>query len=189
VITLGLQNFRGQQDFDLSVDVSQALVDTLAWCTRDEPQSIQNLRSSALEPSAVLLMSPWRQEEDIKHWLELKLASYSTAVNTLRQRRADYVKSVRPERLDVAKAQALGRLLLYNPLETVNDEAAVPVSRGFFDGEDAPPWDTWFWYSNKTVFSWVPNSRVADAHAGISANPVDCIRWADWLDLPGLLNR
>ena len=81
----------------------------------------------------------------------------------------------------------MGKLLLYEFMETVSDGAAAISSRGFFDVEDAPPWDTWFWYAGGTIFCWVPNLLVIDAQAGIDANPVDCIRWAVWSKLPALL--
>jgi len=81
---------------------------------------------------------------------------------------------------DLAMAQSQGRLLLYEPLETVDDGAAAVSSQGFFDVEDAPPWDTWFVYSGGSIFCWVPNSLVKKAQAGIDANPVDCIHWCDW---------
>jgi hypothetical protein len=77
-------------------------------------------------------------------------------------------------------AKSRGRLLLYEPLETVTDGASDSSSRGFFDIEDAPPWDMWFLYSRGSIFSWVPEALAQDAQAGIDANPVDCIHWCHW---------
>ena len=57
---------------------------------------------------------------------------------------------------DLAMARSQGRLLLYEPLETVDDGAASASSQGFFDVEDAPPWDTWFVYSRGSIFCWSP---------------------------------
>jgi hypothetical protein len=74
-------------------------------------------------------------------------------------------------------------------METVSDGAAEASSRGFFDAEDAPPWDTWFWFKENTIFCWVPESLISRAQAGIDANPVDCIRWADWPKLSALIYR
>jgi hypothetical protein len=75
------------------------------------------------------------------------------------------------------------KLLLYFPLETVHDGAAEAASRGFYDIEDAPPWDTWFLYENDAVFCCVPEPAISAAQAGIDANPVDCIHWANWSEL------
>ncbi len=91
----------------------------------------------------------------------------------------DLLRDASTQPMRVAEAQVLGRLLLYEPTETVSDGAAQAASRGFFDAEDAPPWDTWFWLKESTIFCWVPESLISDAQAGIDANPVDCIRWAD----------
>jgi hypothetical protein len=41
-----------------------------------------------------------------------------------------------------AVAQTRGKLLRYEPLETVTDGSSESLSHGFFDIEDAPPWDT-----------------------------------------------
>jgi hypothetical protein len=70
-------------------------------------------------------------------------------------------------------AQSNGRLLIYYPEETLQDGAAEFASHGFFDLEDAPPWDTWFLYAGGAILSWVPNSLIESAQAGIDANPVD----------------
>jgi hypothetical protein len=76
-----------------------------------------------------------------------------------------------------------GKLLLYEPLETVTDGSSEFSSHGFFNIEDAPPWNTWFLYSGGKIFSWVPEALVHNAQAGIDANPVDCIHWCDWSEL------
>lgn len=70
-----------------------------------------------------------------------------------------------------------GRLLRYEPRENVSDGASRYASNGFFDPNDAPPWDTWVGYSDGTLTSWVPDPLVPLAQAGIDANAVDCIGW------------
>jgi hypothetical protein len=70
-----------------------------------------------------------------------------------------------------------GRLLHYDPRENVSDGASRYASNGFFDPNDAPPWDTWVDYSDGTLTSWVPDLLVPLAQAGIDANVVDCIGW------------
>jgi hypothetical protein len=73
----------------------------------------------------------------------------------------------------------MGRLLIYNPRENVADGASRYSSKGFFDFSDAPPWDTWVYYAQGELISWVPADLVPIAQEGIDANPVECIRWAD----------
>ncbi len=76
-------------------------------------------------------------------------------------------------------SQLRGRLLLYIPSENVSDGASRFASKGFFDAYDCPPWDLWLQYSGRTLISWVPGVLFPLAQAGIDANAVDCIRWAD----------
>ena len=71
-----------------------------------------------------------------------------------------------------------GRLLLYEPQETVDDGAAQVSSQGFYDVRDAPPWDTWVTLQGRSIVCWVPELLIPLAQAGIDANPVDCIHWA-----------
>jgi hypothetical protein len=110
---------------------------------------------------------------------ERKRESYQSAVNAINANRSALVRDTNLEVADPAVAESKGRLLLYEPLETVTDGASDSSSRGFFDIEDAPPWDTWFLCSEGSIFSWVPEALVPDAQAGIDANPVDCIHWCD----------
>lgn len=72
---------------------------------------------------------------------------------------------------------SVGRLLTYVPVENVADGAAEFESNGFFDFEDAPPWDTWIAYSDSTLLSWVPTQLIPLVQRGIDVNPVGCIRW------------
>ena len=91
--------------------------------------------------------------------------------------RAKLIRGVGTLVPDEAELSSQGKLLLYMPLENVSDGAASASSLGFYDLEDAPPWNTWFLYSKETIFSFVPNALIRSAQAGIDANPVDCIRW------------
>ena len=72
-----------------------------------------------------------------------------------------------------------GRLLSYVPSENVADGTSRYASKGFFDPDDAPPWDTWLHYSDGTLVSWVPDVLLPLAQAGIDANCVACIGWVD----------
>jgi hypothetical protein len=157
--------------------VLQALSETVAWCLRRSLQHDQ-FRSSELDPSALLKVPPF-SESNIGVWLEKKRESYQSAINAITANRSALVRDRNIKVADSAVAESKGRLLLYEPLETVTDGASDSSSRGFFDIEDAPPWDTWFLYSEGSIFSWVPEALVQNAQAGIDANPVDCIHWCD----------
>jgi hypothetical protein len=70
-----------------------------------------------------------------------------------------------------------GKFLLYVPEENVSDGASELFSLGFFDENDAPPWDTWVAFSKNTLLSWVPSELVHLVQHGIDVNAVDCIHW------------
>ena len=157
--------------------VLQALSETVAWCL-PRPLQQDQFRSRELDPSALLRVPPFG-ESNIGVWLEKKPESHQSAINAINANRSALVRDRNIKVADSAVAKSKGRLLLYEPLETVTDGASDASSRGFFDIEDAPPWDTWFLYSEGSIFSWVPEALVQDAQAGIDANPVDCIHWCD----------
>lgn len=77
-----------------------------------------------------------------------------------------------------------GKILLYTPCENVSDGASRFASSGFFDPNDCPPWDTWLHYSDRTLLSYGPEMLIPLAQAGIDANAVDCIKWANELKCP-----
>ena len=141
-----------------------------------------------LDPSAMLSI-PTLNELGIGSFVKAKRDSYQQAIESIRRKRSELLCSAAAESVEAGAAQVQGRLLLYEPMETVSDGAAEASSHGFFDAEDAPPWDTWFWLKESTICCWVPQSLISDAQAGIDANPVDCIRWAEWAKLPALINR
>lgn len=49
-----------------------------------------------------------------------------------------------------------GRILLYAPDDNLFDGAAKYSSKGFFDVNNVPPWDTWVCYVDTYLVSWVP---------------------------------
>jgi hypothetical protein len=71
-----------------------------------------------------------------------------------------------------------GRLLLYSPDENLCDGAAQYTSKGFFDVDNIPPWDTWVCFFEQYLVSWVPPKLVELANQGIDVNPERCILWA-----------
>ena len=77
-----------------------------------------------------------------------------------------------------------GRLLLYAPDENLCDGAAQSSSKGFFDVDNIPPWDTWVCFVDRYLVSWVPPQLLDLANQGINANPEQCILWAPNTGLP-----
>lgn len=105
--------------------------------------------------------------------------SRQAIVDAVIERRSSVLKSLPWQNSSPAATEPVGRLLLYVPSENVSDGASRFVSKVFFDAFDCPPWDLWVFYSDRTLVSWVPEVLFSLAQAGIDANPVECIRWAD----------
>jgi hypothetical protein len=72
-----------------------------------------------------------------------------------------------------------GGLLQYDYDLNVEDGAAAYDSKGFFDDQSAPPWDTWVCYCRESVVSYVPRILCGLAQRGIEVDPVECVRWVD----------
>jgi hypothetical protein len=77
-----------------------------------------------------------------------------------------------------------GRLLLYAPDENLCDGAAQSSSKGFFDVDNLPPWDTWVCFVDRYLVSWVPPQLLDLANQGVDVNPEQCILWTSDTDLP-----
>jgi hypothetical protein len=100
------------------------------------------------------------------------------------EKRVEVVRSVIAKRAEVLLLTEhptdlnAGKLLLYSPDENLADGAARYASRGFFDDDNVPPWDTWVAFSDDTLLTWVPPQLLELAQRGIDVNPECCIRWA-----------
>jgi hypothetical protein len=164
----------------LSPVLLQTLSETAAWCSQRERLG-SSFRSPELDPSAILEMPKFPDDkESIKAWIEVKRDSYRRATQWINQTRSELLKAAGIETLTATDALSKIKLLVYEPLETVDDGAAEAASIGFYDLQDAPPWDTWFLYADRAVFCCVPEFSITRAQDGIDANPVDCIHWANW---------
>lgn len=100
-------------------------------------------------------------------------------VETLCDARATLLREAAAAVSSAAVDLAGGRLLRYDYDCNVKDGAAAYDSKGFFDDESAPPWDTWVCYYGESVIAYVPRILCGLAQRGIEVDPVECIRWAD----------
>jgi hypothetical protein len=167
-------------EIEPSPDMLQVIAETMAWCLYRE-QSGKPMRSPELDPSDIFDIPEWSHEsERIEAWIEKKRNCYRRAVPWINETRAELLKASNVETFEANDVLSTSRLLIYEPLETVDDGAAEAGSMGFYDVHDAPPWDTWFLYADHAVFCCVPEFAISQAQDGIDANPVDCIRWGDW---------
>lgn len=82
-------------------------------------------------------------------------------------------------------------MLIYFPDDDLADGAAEVESEGFFDINNAPPWDTWLAMvedvgrreRNPYLLAWVPGELIHVAQRGIDVNPEECILWLDNCDV------
>jgi len=130
-----------------------------------KPPLAHQLRTLALKPNSVI--GDTRSDTEKKALVASVIHKRSELLNSQGQ-------GTLP---DVGGSQGNGRMLIYVPEENVADGASEAVSSGFFDLYDAPPWDTWVAYSDRTLLAWVPPQLIGLAQSGIDVNPVDCIHW------------
>jgi hypothetical protein len=165
---------------DLSPGILRSISETLTWCSFRQPFG-RPFRTHDLDPTAILDIPVFSHElGSIEAWIERKRDCYRRAISWINETRAELLKAGKIEALEANEVLSRCKLLMYEPLETVDDGAAEAASMGFYDLHDAPPGDNWFLYADHAVFCCIPEFAISLAQNGIDANPVDCIHWADW---------
>jgi hypothetical protein len=170
------------------------LAETIAWSSARSFPGVGRLRTAELRPS---LLGPL-QSDTMGEWGDADIRR--SVVETVADERARLLHAAGGYPQKAYGDLAGGRLLLYAPDDNLFDGAAEFSSQGFFDVNNAPPWDTWVCYVRDSeqerqiwagyeryeafsvLVSWVPPSLLKPAHEGIWANPEQCIAWADTVD-------
>ena len=79
-----------------------------------------------------------------------------------------------------------GKLLVYGPMSSLAEGHVAQVTRGFFDLDESPPWDTWIWLQTgpstaKTeetlLVCWVPPELIDLVQAGMDVQSAGWVRW------------
>jgi hypothetical protein len=122
---------------------------------------LEQLRNRTLRPNGSLAEARAEQVRD-------------EIVRSVIVRRSEFVRG-----RELSPDENAGKLLVYAPEENLADGAAQLESKGFFDGDNVPPWDTWVAFSHGILLSWIPPQFVGLAQNGIDVNPECCIRWMD----------
>jgi hypothetical protein len=117
-----------------------------------------------------------------------ELKPHSFLPDPSREKSNKIVRGVVSRRAEILRSQnrsptptdqlADGKLVLFSPEETLIDGGARYSSKGFFDVDNVPPWDTWVAFEEQYVIGWVPPPLIELANAGVDANPEQCILWA-----------
>jgi hypothetical protein len=152
--------------------VRARIAQAASWCSaRLRADDLQHsLRTADLEPG------------------EMTAAS----VEALAEARARHLSSA-----GAAVAEPAGRLLAFDPGQSLSDGAAAAASRLFFDDDNTPPWDTWVTFVAEApqsakrwtefdsyLLCWIPAELSAVVQRAIDVNPEQCIRWAADLERP-----
>ena len=103
----------------------------------------------------------------------------AAVVEQLSERRAQLLRDLNAYAQVSSCELANGKPLRYEPDFNVSDGASQDSTYGYFDRNDAPPWDTWICFTDRSLISWVPPSLVDLVRLGIDVNPFDCVGWVD----------
>jgi hypothetical protein len=180
-------------------DLRKAILETIAWCvpraTKTDPG--HSLRTILPEPKG--LAEVYDPPPRVPVEFAVRLAPWARErqeiVAGIVSRRASQLVGQDLRRSERSLLEEAGSFLLYDPDSNLSDGCAEMLSGGFFDVDNAPPWDTWIWYLvepdletrvrvawSSYLVAWVPSELVDLADVGIDVNPERCIRWAGDLD-------
>jgi hypothetical protein len=143
----------------------RSLAATIAWCGDGTytPNRSEHLRSAQLRPPI-----------DIANNTD-SLDVVRGAVQCVIDRRCTYLGLDRDANISVDLAG--GRLLAFYPQVTIFDGWAAIESNGFFDPANVPPWDTWIFFIDDFLISFVPQRFINNVESGLITNAEECILW------------
>src|SRR5512143_1583562 len=146
---------RSEPDISVSPQpFRERLAETVSWCLRraDQQPLGEALRSTALAPPVA---APWPDT------VKAVAAARVLALGRSWRRSLDPL--------------AGGRLLIHFPTPPHSRGVAGAASGGYFDTQDAPPWDTWAAYieeANRSyLVAWVPPQAIAAVTAALEHAP------------------
>ncbi len=171
------------------------ILDVMNWVSYSmRNTSSYNYRSKAFEQDArgTHLMDPPRiLLETLIDPSILPIDRYR-AVENLCRHRHDRIKH---QNVSSNSSAALGRCLVFDTEQSLFDGSSSNVSGGFFDVNNAPPWDTWILYRiednnipgkfnswSSYLVTWVPVPMVDIVQDAIDVNPEQCLAWASDID-------
>src|SRR5689334_16323998 len=122
----------------------ESLSETVAWCeahisASDASDSLRNL-----EPKQQFLISQGVQ------------------VFYVQNSRHHELWMMGRREIPLVKNLCGGRLLAYFPFDSLAGDAAEKASRGFFDVDNIPPFDTWVWLVEETKTVTFPDGSPAE---------------------------
>jgi len=161
---------RSQRTFDV---VGPHLAEAAAWCLvkGNVADPVSSLRSAALSA----------MRSDTTEALETSALLVEVAAVIARRQR---LLSALPD--PDWSSWTEGRVVVYFPDDNLACGASSVTSRGFFDVNNTPPWDSWIGAGvcngRPFILSFVPAAFVATINRAIHHNPEACIIWLDDAD-------
>lgn len=167
----------------LNAEITLPLAEAIAWCARyaraDDAHA--STRSEMLCPPVMSLP----RQKVLDTLLQAPGAAKAAVEFVTQARRMELVRRQIPI-VPVDQHLGGGRILT-TTLDTDSCEAATEVSNGFYDLDDLPGWDTWFWHERTdcpwgAIYCWVPSHLIELAQRGMDVIPVLCVEWAKSLE-------
>ncbi|MBS1994121.1 MAG: hypothetical protein JSS83_26605 [Cyanobacteria bacterium SZAS LIN-3] len=167
----------------------QRVSETREWCamhlSADDLQG--SLRSAELgTPSLNFSWAPsWDVRRPASEWNQLRTDEDSRRswVDTLSDRRSKRLADAGSYPRTACEHTTAQQFLVYLPGTNLADGAAATVSRGYFDDDNIPPWDTWLMYcpaysGEAKLISWVPPELMDLIDSAMRCNAEECLYWA-----------
>jgi hypothetical protein len=167
----------------MTEEVALRLAETVAWCNLHAraDDTATSTRSPALCPPVMALPRGQR----LPFLLDTP-GEPAAAVEFVCQARRRELARLGIPIVSVGPDMAGGRVL-FTTIDTDSSEAATGLSNGYYDLDDLPGWDTWFWHRPTdrawgAIYCWVPDRLVKLARDGMDVIPVMWVEWADSLE-------
>lgn len=164
------------------------------WVTRGKVRKMKDEASqmlteanlNAIRPLADQLRSPTLKPDPQLSNLKATDEDRAALIEPLCKNRACLLR--KSDRYpDLSTAPILnGKILRYALENSCADKAPGYESKGFFDANLCPPWDTWICVVGGELLAYVPRSLCGLAQRGIEVDTAECIRWADQASLANL---
>ncbi len=162
----------------MTPEVSKCLAETVAWCSRHAraDNAGASTRTAPLCPPVMAL--PQRQR--LSRLLDVSGETKAAVDFVCQARRLELARLGIPV-VAVGPDLAGGRIL-FTTIDTDSCEAATGPSNGYYDLDDLPGWDTWFFHRPTdrpwgAIYCWVPSHLVELARSGMNVIPVMSVEW------------
>lgn len=167
----------------MTPEIENSLAETVAWCSRHAraDDADASTRNPAFCPPVMAL--PQRQR--LSRLLNVP-GEPKAAVDFVRNARRRELARLGIPILAVGPDLAGGRIL-FSTIDTDSCGAATSPSNGYYDLDDLPGWDTWFYHRSTdrpwgAIYCWVPAHLVELARSGMDVIPVMSVEWMQSLD-------